>query len=929
MRKNIVCCILVLLTTVTAFAQTEAEMQSKANEYFSNKNYVEATPLYLRLLSLQPRNYDYSFRYGVCLLYNSNNKQEAIRYLNYAIQSPTPIIDSWFYLGRALHLNYQFNDAIKNYQVFISKTTDKNSLYAEAKRNIVMCENGKNLLVSLTDVVVKKRTEIIQKDFFRLYDLSNIGGSIIYSVNFQSKNDKKYKHTPVVHIAPNMENVYFSSYGEEDNLDIYVAKRLPDGKFGIPQKVNGINTPFDEDYPYLHPNGKDLYFSSKGHNSMGGYDIFKAELDENSHTFINVSNVDFAISSPDDDIMYVVDRENQNAYFSSTRQSKDGKIIVYNVSVDRIPINLAIVKGTFESTVLQNAPKLTVDVLEKSSGKKIGSYTSQQNGDYLITFPKGGKYQYAIQISGSNEHFILDVEIPFLQEIRPLKQQIIHEKVDGEEQVRIINLFNESFDDPSSIIAMALKEKSNLNVNTDIYSTSDLEQIKELDGIFAKIGFKGISSSELAQSAQKQLEIREKIVKDNNELEVKQNGLIAEIYQEIKILDGQIKQLVKEADKAESLGKQENLLKDALELYQERNDRVQKIETIQREISNLNIVQDNNSTEKYSNALAKLEQAIKSENQSEITAVLNGELATFQEILSSNFTVSKADQLTKQVTEIRQEIASLNQKYNASKNEYNQVLKEIEQLETTLKNSKEKDKPAIQDRIDIKKQQAGEFQAIVERNQVLLEQKEIEKTKIDQTLAVLHDVELYNGKKINSADLAQIKTSVEDDKSRTLKSYIENSLKTIQETKPEKHKAHDIIAEYNSETEQMYAKSDLNESDRVESLLILNSKKQQELDAILEEIERDNSLTVEEKERQKVATNKIIRELQEDQRELNDKLTTLKATENQPKSVEAIQQELARSYNGNLTNDLTQTPTDLAETKAIQNRLEDYRKQLQ
>ncbi|HLU87804.1 MAG TPA: hypothetical protein VKZ44_08625, partial [Taishania sp.] len=56
--------------------------------------------------------------------------------------------------------------------------------------------------------------------------------------------------------------------------------------------------------------------------------------------------------------------------------------------------------------------------------------------------------------------------------------------------------------------------------------------------------------------------------------------------------------------------------------------------------------------------------------------------------------------------------------------------------------------------------------------------------------------------------------------------------------------------------------------------------------------------------------------------------TNQNATE-QPKSVEAIQQELARSYNGNLTNDLTQTPADLAETKAIQNRLEDYRKQLQ
>ena len=89
-----------------AFSQTPEEMRSQADAYFEKGNYVEATPLYSKILALDPKNYDVNFRYGVCLLYNSHSKGDAIRYLKYAVTSATIDKRAFFYLGRAYHLNY-------------------------------------------------------------------------------------------------------------------------------------------------------------------------------------------------------------------------------------------------------------------------------------------------------------------------------------------------------------------------------------------------------------------------------------------------------------------------------------------------------------------------------------------------------------------------------------------------------------------------------------------------------------------------------------------------------------------------------------------------------------------------------------------------------------------------------------------------------
>ena len=75
----------------------------------------------------------------------------------------------------------------------------------------------------------------------------------------------------------NKDVVFYSSYGKDgsNKLDLYRVKRVSGGDWSEPVRLpDNINTPYDESYPFLHPDGKTLFFCSKGHNSMGGYDVF-------------------------------------------------------------------------------------------------------------------------------------------------------------------------------------------------------------------------------------------------------------------------------------------------------------------------------------------------------------------------------------------------------------------------------------------------------------------------------------------------------------------------------------------------------------------------------------------------------------------------------------------------------------------------------
>ncbi|WP_321308997.1 tetratricopeptide repeat protein [Marinifilum fragile] len=131
-------------------------------------------------------------------------------------------------------------------------------------------------------------------------------------------------------LCSNGSEIYFVSdrKGGFGNCDIYYCLKDEDGKWSKPVNIGGdINTEFDEGDVFVTKDGRGLYFSSKGHNSIGGYDIFKCERKE-SGEWGRPQNMGFPINSTDNDITYFED-ETGRFYFASERSGGVGGFDIY------------------------------------------------------------------------------------------------------------------------------------------------------------------------------------------------------------------------------------------------------------------------------------------------------------------------------------------------------------------------------------------------------------------------------------------------------------------------------------------------------------------------------------------------------------------------------------------------------------------------
>ena len=119
----------------------------------------------------------------------------------------------------------------------------------------------------------------------------------------------------------------------ETTSDIFMVKKLPNGQWGLPQKLPEqiINTPYNEDFPYLAPDGVTFYFASEGHNSMGGYDIFKSIFDPETGKFTPAENLGYPINSTDDDMGICVTKNKKIAYVSAYRPTGYGDLDIYRI----------------------------------------------------------------------------------------------------------------------------------------------------------------------------------------------------------------------------------------------------------------------------------------------------------------------------------------------------------------------------------------------------------------------------------------------------------------------------------------------------------------------------------------------------------------------------------------------------------------------
>ncbi len=208
---------------------------------------------------------------------------------------------------------------------------------------------------------------------------------------------------PSASISSNESLIYFSSdrEGGFGGTDIYVAKKFPFGGWAEPQNVgNVINTPYDEDSPYLHPDGKTLYFSSNGHSTMGGFDIFVSHLNEETGEWGEPENLGFPINSAHDDIHFSVSADGRTVFFAAERPGSQG-IDIYTAELGRPASNLMVLKGLMVDSITGKPIEASIRLTDKRTEELLGVFTSNsETGKYIIVVQEGADYQIDIESEG-------------------------------------------------------------------------------------------------------------------------------------------------------------------------------------------------------------------------------------------------------------------------------------------------------------------------------------------------------------------------------------------------------------------------------------------------------------------------------------------------------------------------------------------------
>ncbi|MBS1952526.1 MAG: Outer membrane lipoprotein omp16 precursor [Cytophagales bacterium] len=229
-------------------------------------------------------------------------------------------------------------------------------------------------------------------------------------------------------ITPDGKTIYFASdrVGGKGGLDIWKTELKADGRWGQPVNLGPeINSADNEDAPFIHPDQKTLFFTSDGHNTMGGNDIFKSSLVNGKWT--RPENMGYPVNTTANDNYFTLLADGKRGYFSSDRKGGQGAQDIYYIDMpeNSSTIPLTMLKGKIINAETGKPIPTKMYVIDKDSKKELEFVydPDPKTGDYLIILPPSKSYDIVIE----SEDFLpytLNVNIPNQTYFYALYQQI-------------------------------------------------------------------------------------------------------------------------------------------------------------------------------------------------------------------------------------------------------------------------------------------------------------------------------------------------------------------------------------------------------------------------------------------------------------------------------------------------------------------------
>lgn len=208
--------------------------------------------------------------------------------------------------------------------------------------------------------------------------------------------------------------------------DIYKCLKLPSGEWGPAQNLGGvINTKYDEDGVFIHPDGKQIFFSSKGHESMGGFDIFTSFIDDENGFWTSPVNYGYPVNTTDDDVFLVTTADGKRSFFSSDKEGGFGEKDIYMISVsENEPRDITILVGTFINKSKEDISDNKILIIDSKTKETLQELTANSStGKFGTNLPIGSSYIASYMINGK-EILSEKLDIPKGKKYQVIKREI-------------------------------------------------------------------------------------------------------------------------------------------------------------------------------------------------------------------------------------------------------------------------------------------------------------------------------------------------------------------------------------------------------------------------------------------------------------------------------------------------------------------------
>ena len=498
-----------------AFSQNFNALKKEAEVLFQKQKYADAKPKYRQLLAVDQKNTDFNYKYGVCV-YETENKLNARRYFDLILNRSTFPTKARFYRGKIFQFEYQFDKAILEFEAC---KNDK-LLEKEASNEIKSCNSAKELIKLKSNLVVKGKYLTNKGNHEKFYQFSQP-----YSFYSPEKGEVYEKRNNAAEFKPKylfkrgMKYRVFASYSEkkEFGLDIFIQCKNNSGDWGEIMRIPSINTSSDENYPYFDDSTGLLYFASMGHNSMGGYDIFKAPYDWKTNTIGLVENLGFPINTPSDDYLYVPDYVLNSAFFTSNRNGDLLNTEVFNVSITQFASHLIASQAQWIDEVENQQLPVKLYTRNTESGETFGPFVSDLSGKIPVYLPVQGIYEYILEFTvyGQEKQFKKMVDIPLITDKEIIEQSIRYFVENSFEQIEISTHVRniEKFED---IEPFRLQEIAKLSINEKSMGLAAISQQIVGNDVFLKLNIKEVDKKKALEKLVDVL-LEKEIDLENNE----------------------------------------------------------------------------------------------------------------------------------------------------------------------------------------------------------------------------------------------------------------------------------------------------------------------------------------------------------------------------------------------------------------------------